>query len=171
MLAPRLTLLSDGGMSGGEALGAGIAFLGAVLMALATVQIRTLTATERTLSIVFWFAVTASMASLVTIPWGWSALDHDTVILLVLSGILGGSAQMLMTEGYRIADASTLAPFEYSSMVYGLGIGYFLFAEVPETAVLVGASIVIGAGLFILYRERQLNIDRTRERAMRSPKH
>jgi drug/metabolite transporter (DMT)-like permease len=170
MLLPRLSILSSGAPSEGEVLGATFAIAGATLGALATIQIRTLTATERTLAIVFWFAVSASVASLLTLPWGWSSLDSDIVILLVLSGLLGGTAQMLMTESYRLADASTLAPFEYSSMVYGLAIGFTFFGETPSTTMLIGASIVIGAGLFIIHRERQLNIDRTRERAARPPK-
>jgi drug/metabolite transporter (DMT)-like permease len=171
MLWPRLTVVSTGVFTETDVLGAGFALLGAIFSAVATIQIRTLTRTERTLAIVFWFAVTASLAGLLTIPWGWSALDHDTAIMLVSAGLLGGTAQILMTESYRAADASTLAPFEYSSMVYGLGLAYIIFAEVPSTTVLVGASIVIGAGLFIIHRERQLNIDRTREKAVRLPKH
>jgi drug/metabolite transporter (DMT)-like permease len=171
MLWPRLTVVSTGVFTETDVLGAGFALLGATFSAISTVQIRTMTQTERTLAIVFWFAVIASVAALLTIPWGWSALDHDTTILLVSAGLLGGTAQILMTESYRNADASTLAPFEYSSMVYGLGLGYVFFGDVPTVTVLIGASIVIGAGLFIIYRERQLEIDRTRERAVRPPKH
>ncbi len=49
-------------------------------------------------------------------------------------------------------------------MVYGLGIGFFIFAETPGTSVLIGAAIVIAAGMLIIWRERQLKIDRTRAR-------
>jgi drug/metabolite transporter (DMT)-like permease len=171
MLWPRMTLVTSGHITETEVLGAGFALLGAVFSALATIQIRTLAQRETTLSIVFWFAVSATLAGLLTLPWGWAPLDRLTLLLLVTAGLLGGTAQILMTEGYRHADASTLAPFEYSSMVYGLAIGYVVFAEVPGWSVLIGGSIVIGAGLFIIWRERQLNIDRTRERAARPPKH
>lgn len=171
MLWPRLTVVTSGMLSDAEAFGAGIALFGAMLSAVATIQIRTLAQRENTLAIVFWFAVFATVASLATIPWGWSPLDRTTVFLLVSAGLIGGTAQMLMTESYRFADASTLAPFEYSSMVYGLAIGFVVFAEVPGPSVLVGAAIVIAAGLFIIYRERQLNIDRTAEKAARTPKH
>ena len=170
MLWPRLTVVTTGQMTDTEVLGAGFALLGAALSALATIQIRTLTQSERTLAIVFWFAVSASLAGLLTLPWGWVVPDRWTLVLLVSAGLLGGTAQMLMTESYRFANASTLAPFEYSSMVYGIAIGYLIFAEVPGWSVLIGGSIVIGAGLFIIWRERQLNIDRTREKAVKTPK-
>lgn len=171
MIFPRMTVLTSGQLSDAEALGAGFALLGATLSALATIQIRTLTQTERTLAIVFWFAVSATVASLVTIPWGWVQPGPGALAMLVAAGLLGGTAQILMTESYRSANASTLAPFEYSSMVYGIAIGYLVFAEVPGWSVLIGGTIVIAAGLFIIWRERQLNIDRTREKAVRPPKH
>jgi drug/metabolite transporter (DMT)-like permease len=170
MLWPRLTVVTSGQLSDTEVMGVGFALLGAGLSAMATIQIRTLTQSERTLAIVFWFAVSASLAGLLTLPWGWVMPDRLTLVLLVSAGLLGGTAQMLMTESYRFANASTLAPFEYSSMVYGIAIGYLIFAEIPGWSVLVGGTVVIGAGLFIIWRERQLNIDRTREKAVKSPK-
>ncbi|MFN3615287.1 MAG: DMT family transporter [Rubrimonas sp.] len=164
MLWPRLTVLASGQFTDAEALGAWFAILAALLTALATTHIRRLTLTETTTSIVFWFTVSCTVASLTTIPFGWVRPDPVTLAFMVASGLLGGVAQIMMTEGYRLAPASTLAPFEYSSMVYGLGLGWILFADVPSTQVLVGAAIVIGAGLFIIHRERQLKIDNARAR-------
>jgi drug/metabolite transporter (DMT)-like permease len=160
MLWPRLTVLTVGDVSDDEALGAWICLVGAFFVALATVHIRRLTRTEHTLSIVFWFSVSCTVASLATIPFGWAWPDPQTTALMVLSGLLGGVAQIAMTESYRRTAASTLAPFEYSSMLYGLALGLLFFGETPNGQVLVGAAIVIGAGLFIIARERRLNIDR-----------
>lgn len=169
MIWPRLTLLTSGEISSGEALGAWFAILSAMLVGLVTIHIRKLTRTETTLSIVFWFAVISTVAALTTIPFGWVWPGGMTLVFLVASGLLGGTAQILMTESYRAADASTLAPMEYSSMVYGLGIGYLFFAEFPDWPVLVGASIVIASGLIILHRERRLGRDLARERASKTP--
>lgn len=163
MQAPRLTVLG-GGVTGDEALGAWICLLGAGLMALAAIHIRHLTRTENTLSIVFWFSAICMLGSLTTIPFGWPWPDGTTLALLIASGVLGGVAQILMTEGYRVADASTLAPFDYTSMVYALIIGFLAFGEIPEPTMILGAAVVIGAGLFILRRETQLRIDRARSR-------
>jgi drug/metabolite transporter (DMT)-like permease len=164
MLWPRLTVLASGAFTDAQALGAWLGLMGAFLVALATIHIRKLTLTETTLSIVFWFSVSCTVASLATVPFGWRWPEGPTLALLVASGLLGGVAQIVMTESYRLADASTLAPFEYSSMVYGLLLGWLAFAEVPDPQVLTGAGVVIGAGLYIIRRERQLRIDRAAAR-------
>lgn len=169
MLWPRMTVLTSGNLNDDQALGAWIALMGAALVALATTYIRKMTRTETTLSIVFWFSVTSTIASLTTLPLGWVMPDLSLILLLILAGLLGGTAQIMMTESYRNADASTLAPLEYSSMVYGLAIGYFIFAEVPGFSVLIGASIVISAGILIIARERKLGIDRAKARAVKNP--
>lgn len=171
MLWPRLTVLGGAGAvpADGQALGALLALAGAALAALAAVHIRQMTRSETTLSIVFWFAVICTLASLVTLPFGWAFPGGWTLAALVAAGLLGGTAQMLLTESYRQADASLLAPMSYSSMVYGLAIGYVVFAEVPGWWVLGGASIVISAGILIGWREHRLGIESARARALKSP--
>jgi drug/metabolite transporter (DMT)-like permease len=169
MIWPRLTVLRAGAVSDAEALGAWLALLGAALVALATVHIRKLTRTETTLSIVFWFTVISTLAALTTLPFGWVMATGWPLAALVASGLLGGTAQIMMTESYRRADASTLAPMDYTAMVYGLAIGYVVFAEIPGPWVLVGASIVISAGILIIWRERQLGLDNARARAAKTP--
>ncbi len=165
MIEPRLTLFAGGRVSDAEAIGAGFALAGAGLMAFATIHVRRLVQTETTLSIVFWFTTISTLVGLATAPFGWAWPDGTTFALLVAAGLLGGAAQILLTESYVHADASTLAPFDYSSMLYGLLIGWLVFAEIPSLQVLAGAAIVIGAGLFIIHRERQLRIDRSRLRS------
>lgn len=165
MIEPRLTLAAGGDMDDGAAIGAGFAMAGAALMAFATIHIRRLVKTETTLSIVFWFSTTCTLVGLATAPFGWAWPNGFTFLLLVAAGLLGGVAQILLTESYVHADASTLAPFDYSSMLYALLIGWLVFAETPETQVLLGAGIVIAAGLYIIHRERRLHIDRSRARS------
>ena len=89
--------------------------------------------------------------------------------LLVMAGIAGGVAQILLTESYRHADMSTIAPFEYTSMLLGLVIGYMLFGDIPSSEMMTGAVIVISAGIFIIYRERQLGLARARARKASTP--
>ena len=84
--------------------------------------------------------------------------------MLVLAGLLGGMGQILMTSSYRYADASLVAPFDYTSMILALIIGYFVFGEVPTGTMLLGAAIVIFAGVLIIWRERQLGLQRAQQR-------
>lgn len=159
MVWPRLTVFGEAGaFSSGETIGALAALVAAGLMALAQIHVRWLTRTEPTMAIVFWFHVSCTVASLATLPFGWVWPSATGWALLVAAGLTGGVAQILVTESYRNADASTLAPFDYSSMLYGLAIGFFVFGEVPSATILLGAAIVIAAGLFILFRERRLGL-------------
>lgn len=167
---PKLTLLtgqSDVGQT--EALGV-LAVLGsASFAAVAMTLVRRLIDTETTTSIVVWFSVTATVASLFTIPLGWEALETRQVLLLAASGIFGGVAQLLMTQAYRHAPMSTVAPFEYTSMLLGIAAGYAFFADVPTLQTLIGGSIVVAAGLFIIWREHRLGIKRKGARRVMTP--
>jgi drug/metabolite transporter (DMT)-like permease len=156
ILWPRLDVLKGASGSSAEAIGALCAVGGATVVALVSVVLRKLVVAERTSTIVFYFSATCTIASLVTLPFGWLVPSIGVAALLVLSGFSGGLAQILITESYRHAETSTIAPFEYTSMLFGILIGYLMFDEVPTIAVLAGGTIVIVAGLLLIWREHQL---------------
>lgn len=152
------------------ALGALLATAGAFTVAVAMTQVRHMSKTESTSSLVFYFSLTCSLCGLATIPWGWVTPSLSEFGLMVAMGLLGGLGQILITESYRHAAASVVAPFSYTAMIYSIVIGYFAFDEIPEPIVLVGAAIVIAAGLFVIWRERKLGLDRSEEkRAIATP--
>ena len=157
---PRLSLDAD--MSTGEALGAILVLMGAVFVALAQVFLRKLVNTETTPAIVFWFSVTASVLSLMTLPFGWVLPSAQQAAFLVLAGLLGGMGQVCLTASYREADVSVIAPFGYVQILFSLAIGYWVFAEVPTLPMLSGAALVIAAGVLIIWRERKLGLERAR---------
>lgn len=162
IVAPRLTLFAHGWPAGGEGLGVATALAAALASACAMLLVRRLVQVEATLTVVFWFTAISAIMGLGSLPFGWVGLDAAGVALLVTTGLLGGVGQILLTESYRHADASTIAPFEYASMVFAIAAGYFLFGEVPTVQMLVGAAIVAAAGILVIWRERQLGIDRSR---------
>lgn len=168
VLWPRLTFL-NGGAGHKEAFGAMLVLGGAVFAALAQVFVRKMVAQEKTAAIVFWFSFTATGLSLFTIPFGWVVPTAGEAALLVLAGLMGGVGQILLTSSYREADASLVAPFDYASMIFALGIGYFVFAEIPTWSMLAGAAIVITAGVLIIWRERKLGIERAKQRKAMTP--
>lgn len=167
VLSPRLSMTAAPNPS--ETLGVVVVLAAAVSAALAQVFVRKLVATENTAAIVFWFSVTASVLSSFSFWWGWAMPSWGTLGLLIVAGLLGGLGQILLTTSYRLAEASLIAPFDYTSMLLALIVGYFLFDEVPTFTVLVGAAIIIAAGVLIIWRERQLGFQRTRQRRAMPP--
>lgn len=167
---PKLSVLTgEAEMGNSEALGVGVVVLSAMFAAIAMLMVRRLVDTERTSTIVIWFSVNATIFSLLTLPFGWAPLDTNQIVLLASAGILGGIAQLLMTQAYRYAEMSTIAPFEYSSMLLGIVFGYFFFADIPTVATLVGGTIVVAAGIFIIWRENRLGIERKAARRTMTP--
>jgi drug/metabolite transporter (DMT)-like permease len=168
VLLPRLSIV-PGAAGMVEAFGAMLVLGGAVFAALAQVFVRKLVQTEATAAIVFYFSLTASVLSLVTLPFGWVWPTGTEAAILVGAGLLGGIGQILLTSSYREADASVVAPFDYASMLFALLIGYFVFAEVPTWPMLGGAALIVTAGILIIWRERKLGLERSRQRKAMTP--
>lgn len=160
VLAPRLTITEASGTR--EAFGAMVALMGATCAALAQVFVRKLTLTESTTAIVFWFSTSSTVLSLITIPFGWVWPTPLETVLLISCGLLGGIGQLLLTASVRYGDASLIAPFEYSSMIFSLGIGWVVFSEVPTMNMMGGAALVVLAGILIIWREHRLGLKRDR---------
>lgn len=89
--------------------------------------------------------------------------------LIICAGLIGGVAQIMVTASYRFGTASMLAPFDYSSMIFAMLIGWFIFDEVPTAPILVGAALVIAGGVLIIWRERQLGMDRSKSKSATAP--
>jgi len=166
---PRLTLVSTTTAGHLEAFGAMLVLSGAVFSALAQVFVRKLVMTEKTPAIVFYFSLTASLLALLTLPFGWVIPTPREALLLIGAGLLGGVGQILLTSSYREADASVVAPFDYASMLFALAIGYWVFGEVPTWTMLAGASLVVTAGVLIIWREHKLGLERARQRKAMTP--
>jgi drug/metabolite transporter (DMT)-like permease len=135
--------------------------LAAIFYAFAMISIRRLGATEDSSTIVFYFTAFATLASLLTIPWGWIdpayawALPDswDQLGRVALIGVMGGAAQILLTKAYQRARASVVAPFDYTALVYGFLLGFFFFDEVPDRYLIAGGLIVVASGVYIIHRE------------------
>ena len=166
MLWPRL----GGNLGDGATIGA-IAILVATLMrALVQIQVRQMVQSETASSVVFYFSITASLLALCTLPFGWVVPSLSTALLLVLAGLLGGVAQILITSSFRFAQASMLAPYDYVSMLFALIIGYAYFDEWPTLVMLSGALLVILGNVLVIWRERQLGVSRRLTRPETDPK-
>ena len=132
------------------------ALLGSITNAGTMIQTRKLTQSETTSSIVFYFSLICAIAGLVTWPFGWIAPTGPEFLVLACIGFLGGMGHILLTESYRYAAASVVAPFDYTSMIWALILGYAMFGETPTVMIVIGSAIIAAAGLFVIWRERQL---------------
>jgi drug/metabolite transporter (DMT)-like permease len=160
MLIPYMDVAKHAAMSSVLATGLALALCNAVFSAIAVIQVRRLTRTETTSSIVLYFSLFITLGGLVTLPFGWILPTPMEAAALVGAGIAGGLAHIVSTGSHRYAPASFLVSLDYSSMIWGFLLGYLFFSEVPATLVAVGAVIVAAAGLFVVWRERQLGLKR-----------
>lgn len=176
VIAPRLSL--DQGYSNAATIGALMILTAAILRALVQIHVRRLVQTDSTSAIVFYFSLTATLVSLLTLPLGWLfpvpalawAVPPPLVLVYIISaGLIGGVAQIMVTSSYRFGTASMLAPFDYSSMIFATLIGWLVFSEVPTVTILVGAVLVIAGGVLIIWRERQLGMDRSKSKPAIAP--
>ena len=161
MLAPHFDPAQHAGAAA-TTLGLGFALAAAFCNAGSVVQTRRLTLSETTSSIVLYFSLICALAGLATWPFGWLVPTWPELAALVTVGLCGGLAHILLTESYRLAPASLVAPFDYTAMVWVFLLGYFFFGELPTASVYVGAAIIAAAGLFVIWRERQLGLQRMR---------
>ena len=122
-------------------------------MAFVTITIRKLSTSEPIWLISIFFTITISIAGLFTISKGWKMPDLKDFILLALIGVTGGSANLFLTQSYKLSEVSLVAPLKYLSLVFAVIFGYLIWNEVPTFKTLIGASLVIFASLIIFRRE------------------
>jgi drug/metabolite transporter (DMT)-like permease len=172
VLAPNLSVLASEEASApageGQAIGALASMASAVFAAFAMIQVRRLVRKENTATIVVFFSLTCSAIALLT-AWNWVLPTPWQCFWLVMAGLFGGVGQLLLTACYRYADTSTIAPFEYTSLILAILIGYVVFDEAVGATTLVGGAIVVSAGIFIIFREHRLGLERRKSRKVTPP--
>jgi drug/metabolite transporter (DMT)-like permease len=122
-------------------------------MAFVTITIRKLSKTEPIWLISIFFTITISIAGLATIPMGWIMPNFQDFILLALIGVTGGSANLFLTQSYKLSEVSLVAPLKYLALIFAIIFGYLIWNEIPTVKTLIGASLVVLASLIIFRRE------------------
>lgn len=150
MIGPHLSLHSS------PSLGMFIALAAAMFSAIAMIFLRSMSGAEHAVTITFYFSLTFMACAALTALWGWPMPTAMQWWVIALAGFFGVFGQLLLTYAYRHAEASTIAPLEYASMIMAVILGYAFFNEVPSLSIWIGAPLVVGAGLIILWREYSL---------------
>ena len=122
-------------------------------MSYVAITIRQLSTSEPVWLISLYFSATITLASFFTIPYGWIMPNLKDLILLMLIGILGGVANLWLSQSYKFSEVSLVTPLKYLALVFGIFFGYFIWKEVPSVKTLIGAFLVITSSLIIFKRE------------------
>lgn len=133
----------------GVAAGLGAALFGA----LSVIQIRHLATTEKPAAIAFYYTLTTGVLGAGSLFFGWVMPDMRQLLLLLLAGLFGGAANLLIAQSLRHAHVSVTAPFEYTTLVWSALISWSVFDQAPGATLLAGGALVATSGLYTVWRE------------------
>ena len=122
-------------------------------MSYVAITIRQLSTSEPVWLISLYFSATITLASFFTIPYGWIMPDIKDLILLMSIGILGGAANLWLSQSYKFSEVSLVTPLKYLALVFAIIFGYLIWNEVPSIKTLIGAFLVITSSIIIFRRE------------------
>ena len=143
-----------------------VVLAGALLYALGIILVRGLSATEASLTIVFYFSLFGSLISAAALPFvGALPANWRAGALMVALGVIGGLAQLCLTRAYALAPVAVIAPFDYTAMVWAVLVGLTVFGDVPQAPVVAGAALVIAGGIYIIHREARGGASAARPKA------
>jgi drug/metabolite transporter (DMT)-like permease len=153
-LTGALVMLRPSG-AGLSALGGVAAFASASMYAVGVILIRIASRTDTAPATVFWtLLVLTIVAGALAIPT-WTPIQREHWLWIGLIGVTGACGQLLLTDAFRRCEASVVAPFEYSALLWGVTLDWVVWQVLPGARMLVGSSIVIGSGLYLIWRERR----------------
>jgi drug/metabolite transporter (DMT)-like permease len=134
--------------------GAGLLIFSNTCYTACMMMTRRLGRTLSTTTISFYTAISFAVLSAVAVCFAWSTPTWVDLGVFVAMGLMAGLAQLVMTEAFRIAPPSTIAPFEYSGVIWAMALGYLIWGQLPGPDVLAGIVVIVAAGLYIVHRER-----------------
>ena len=134
---------------------AGLAVLASALgYALSAITVRVLGRTDSTQSMVFWLMICVAVGAGVLALPQWRPIRPEHWIVLGAMAVAGSLGQWAITEAFKRGEASVIAPFEYTALVWGVGLDWTLWHVVPSTRTFAGAAVVIASGVYLLRHER-----------------
>jgi drug/metabolite transporter (DMT)-like permease len=132
------------------------AALSTVCYALSALTVRTLGRSNSNAAMVFWFLVLVGTGAGIVAIADWRPIASGDWVWLAAIGISGALGQYWITDAFRRAPPGVVAPFEYSAILWGFAIDWIFWSATPTSTLLVGAAVVIGSGLYVIWDERRL---------------
>ncbi|MDR7122580.1 DMT family transporter [Rheinheimera soli] len=136
-------------------LGALAALVSALCYAISAITVRVLSRTDNSGNMVFWLMTMIGLGAGALAYPQWVSISLDHLWLLALMGLSGAIGQVFITEAFRLAPASVIAPFEYTALVWGLGFDILLWQLFPGLSMLIGAGVIMACGLYLWVQERR----------------
>jgi drug/metabolite transporter (DMT)-like permease len=133
--------------------GAVFALANAVMYGSVTAGVRGMTRTESTETLTMYQMILVTAYFALFIPFGFTVPTWPDALMLAANGVFNAFAQYWWTRALHLAPASAVAPFYYLSLVWAMIMGFVIWGDVPSAGLLVGSAIVVGSGLFLLWRE------------------
>ena len=134
--------------------GAVLLLVSNIMFAIGMMMTRVLGRVVTTASLSIYTVLAFAALSTIAVAFVWVTPAWDDAVVLATVGLMAGLAQYAMTAAFRIAPPSVLAPFEYTGLIWGVVFGFLIWGEWPSRDVIIGAIIIIAAGLYIIHRER-----------------
>jgi drug/metabolite transporter (DMT)-like permease len=142
-------------VAGLVSIGSLAALIAAIAYAVSAIMVRVLTRTDTTASVIVWTVGLMTVFAAVLAAPDWVALAPQHYRWLFALGALAAAGSYLLTEAFRSAPAAVVAPLEYTALLWGILIDRIVWHVLPSPRVLVGGSVVIASGLYLIWRERQ----------------
>ena len=126
--------------------------------AITTLLVRGLSSTETSTTIVLWQSVLMTLMTGLALPFVWVTPTGPEWLLLLGVGLFGGIAQVMITEANASAQVSALGPYSYGAILWSMLLGWAGWGDIPGISTLLGAALIVAAGLYILHREWQRRV-------------
>jgi len=128
----------------------------ALIYAIYQIMTRSLSRSEHTMTTFFYTASVGAVAMAAVAPFFWQTPTLVDAILICVPGIFGGTGHLLLIMAFARSEASLLAPYFYTAILWATILGWAIFDEVPDVFTFVGAGLIVTAGLYVWHRERRI---------------
>ena len=128
--------------------------LGALFFALFQIMTRLLSTTEKTYTTLFYTGLGGFVWSSLIVPFVWITPSYIYFLVFFITGAMGAIAHLCMINAFDRAEASLLAPYNYTKLLWVSIFGYLVFDDIPSLDMWIGAVIIVSAGIYIFYREK-----------------
>jgi len=133
-----------------------VALLQALMIALSVAVVKKLPAHEPNLTVLAYFGVVSTLVTGAIVPFFWVSPTVEELGLAIAMGAVGLAAQASVIRGFRVAEATAVAPFDYSRLLFATFFGFVIFAEIPDIWTIAGAGIIVASTVYIARREARL---------------